>query len=184
MNILLGVTGGIACYKAADLCSKLVGLGHTVRVVMTPNAAHFIRPLTFEGLTGQPVMCDTSHAAQVPAEAGIAHIAWPRWADCAVIAPLTASTLGKMAHGVADNTLLTMWLALRADVPQLLCPAMNPTMWTHPSVKRNIEIVSSWKRCEWEGPIDKRVACGEQGEGGLQEIPLIVARVQGLLRLA
>jgi len=181
VNIILGVTGGIASYKAADLTSKLVGLGHSVRVVMTPSATGFIQPLTFEALTGHPVLLDGHLDAASSATGAMAHIDWPRWADCAVIAPLTASTMGKLAHGIADNALLTLWLALASDVPQLLCPAMNPTMWSHPAVQRNILEIKAWERVHWCGPIDKRVACGETGVGGLEEVPRIVAHVQTLI---
>jgi phosphopantothenoylcysteine decarboxylase/phosphopantothenate--cysteine ligase len=111
MNVLVGVSGGIAAYKAADLVSNLVKR-HSVRVVMTPSATAFVGPLTFEALSGHPVMVDVLATGGAPDGASaVEHISWAKWADIAVIAPLTASTLGKIASGIADNALLTVWLA-------------------------------------------------------------------------
>lgn len=168
MNCLLGISGGIAAYKSADLASKLMGLGHDVRVVMTPSATRFVGPLTFEGLTGHRALLDDASASPM------AHIEWARWCDVAILAPATASTMGKLAHGIADNQLLSLWLALRADVPQLVCPAMNTAMWEHPAVQQNAATLSSWPRVTLIPPVAKRLACGEVGEGGLADISTIL----------
>lgn len=173
MNCLLGISGGIAAYKSADLTSKLVGLGHDVRVVMTPSATRFVGPLTFEGLTGHPVLLDGGHPEGAPPPP-MAHIDWARWSEVAILAPATASTLGKLAHGIADNTLLSLWLALGADVPQLICPAMNTAMWEHPAVRQNVATVSAWPGVALVPPISKRLACGEVGEGALADIDTIL----------
>jgi phosphopantothenoylcysteine synthetase/decarboxylase len=175
MNCILGISGGIAAYKSADLASKLVGLGHSVRVVMTPSAVRFIGPLTFEGLTGHPVLLDANLRSS--GEEGVstmAHIDWARWCDVAILAPATASTIGKLTHGIADNVLLTLWLALRSEIPQLVCPAMNTAMWDHPAVKANLATLSQWPAIRIIAPVSKRLACGEVGEGALAEIDTIL----------
>jgi phosphopantothenoylcysteine synthetase/decarboxylase len=175
MNCILGISGGIAAYKSADLASKLVGLGHSVRVVMTPSAVRFVGPLTFEGLTGHPVLLDANLRSS--GEEGVstmAHIDWARWCDVAILAPATASTIGKLTHGIADNVLLTLWLALRSEIPQLVCPAMNTAMWDHPAVKANLATLSQWPAIRIIAPVSKRLACGEVGEGALAEIDTIL----------
>jgi phosphopantothenoylcysteine synthetase/decarboxylase len=176
MNILLGVTGGIAAYKAADLVSRLVKDGHSVRVVMTPNATRFVGPLTFEALCGHPVLTDalaTGHGGG--AISAIEHIEWAKWAQITVVAPLTASTLAKLAVGLADDALTTVWMALPEGVPHLLCPAMNTAMWNHPVVQRNLGWLSAMGRYQIVAPSEKRLACGDVGVGGLAEIPDILA---------
>ena len=178
MKVLLGVTGGIAAYKAADLTSQLVKAGARVRVVLTPSATHFVGPLTFEALSGHPVMVDTFATGGSPdGVSAVEHIAWAKWAEVAVIAPATASTLGKLAHGIADNALLTVWLALPAAVPVLLCPAMNTAMWEHPAVQDNLRTLARHGRSTVVAPVSKRLACGDVGVGGLAEVPDIVAAV-------
>src|SRR6476619_6261045 len=130
MRVLLGVTGGIAAYKAADLTSQLVKRGDHVRVVMTAAATRFVGPVTFEALSGHPVMTDVFASAVDPHGASsIEHITWAKWAEVAVVAPMTASTLARLACGLADDALSTVWMALPADVPCLLAPAMNTAMW-------------------------------------------------------
>jgi len=175
MNCLLGVSGGIAAYKAADLASKLVGQGHAVRVVMTPSAVRFVGPLTFEGLTGQSVLVDEPPEPSAgTSDSVMAHIEWARWAEVAILAPATASTLGKLTHGIADNVLLTLWLALRADIPQLVCPAMNTAMWEHPAVRSNVATLKEWPNLTLIPPVSKRLACGEIGEGALADPHVIL----------
>lgn len=169
-HLLLGVTGGIAAYKAADLASRAMKVGYSVRVVMTPSATRFVTPLTFEGLVGHPVMVHTleggGHSAGLSA---VEHVEWAKWADVACIAPLTASTLGKLAVGIADNALTTLWLALPADRPSLLAPAMNTEMWFQPVVQRNLRWLMELQRHTLIPPISKRLACGDVGVGGLAE---------------
>jgi len=178
MRLLLGVTGGIAAYKAADLVSASMKAGHEVRVVMTHNASRFVGPVTFEALTGHPVMTDTfatGHGAD--GASSIEHISWAKWAEVACIAPLTASTLGRLACGIADDALTTVWMALPQHVPNLLCPAMNTRMWEHPAVVRNLGWLEDMGRYTVVAPTRKRLACGDVGVGGLAEVADIVAAI-------
>ncbi|MBR6890913.1 MAG: bifunctional phosphopantothenoylcysteine decarboxylase/phosphopantothenate--cysteine ligase CoaBC, partial [Clostridia bacterium] len=131
-QIVLGVTGGIAAYKACDLVSRLVKQGARVRVVMTENAVKFVPPLTFETLSGNPVVVDTFAPRQE-----LEHIALAKWADAFVIAPATANCLAKLAGGIADDLLSTTALAMTA--PLLLAPAMNANMWRHPATRANLK---------------------------------------------
>ena len=162
MKLLVGVTGGIAAYKACELVSLALKRGHEVRVMMTSNAARFVGPITFEGLTGQPVLTDSFAD-------GMAHIAWAKWADVACVAPLTANTLGKLAVGLADDALTTVLMALPAGVPVVLGPAMNTEMWSHPVVVRNLRWIEELGRYTVVPPVSKRLACGDIGPGGLAE---------------
>ena len=175
MNVLLGVTGGIAAYKAADLCSGLVKAGHDVRVIMTENAHRFIGSATFEGLTGNAPMTSTFGDA-------MAHIEWAKWADAAVIAPLTANTMAKLAIGLADDALTTTFMAIPSDTPVLLAPAMNTEMWAHPATQRNRRWLDELKRYRFADPISKRLACGDTGIGGLQEVADLLSAITALER--
>jgi len=176
--LLLGVTGGIAAYRAADLTSAAVKAGYDVRVVMTDAATRFIAPLTFEALSMHAVMVDTFHTGPSADGVGsIDHVSWAKWADIALIAPLTASTLGKLACGVADNALTTTWLALPASAPQLLAPAMNTQMWDHPIVQRNRRWLEETGRFHFVEPVAKRLACGDVGVGGLASTDDLLAAV-------
>jgi phosphopantothenoylcysteine decarboxylase/phosphopantothenate--cysteine ligase len=179
MNLLLGVTGGIAAYKAADLVSQAVKAGFDVRVAMTPSATRFVGPLTFEAMSGHPVMID-GRTAGLDGVSAVEHVAWAKWADVAVLAPLTAATLGKLATGIADNALLTLWLAIPQGIPGLLCPAMNTQMWLHPAVQRNVEWLENTGRYSIVAPTSKRLACGDVGIGGLAEVPDILAAIQAV----
>jgi phosphopantothenoylcysteine synthetase/decarboxylase len=178
MRVLLGVTGGIAAYKAADLVSKLVSGGHEVRVVMTRSATQFVTPLTFEALSGQPVMVDAlATGATGDGPSSIQHISWAKWAEVACVAPLTANTLGKLAMGLADDALTTVWMALPPGIPNILCPAMNTQMWDHPIVQRNLAWLEDTRRYTLIAPVSKRLACGDVGVGGLAEVPDILAAI-------
>lgn len=178
-HLLLGVCGGIAAYKAADLCSQAVKAGFEVRVVMTPEATRFVGPLTFEALTAHPVMVDALATGQSgDGVSAIEHISWAKWAHVACIAPLTASTLGKLACGIADDALTTVWMALPEGVPSLLCPAMNTAMWEHPVVRRNVRWLDDLGRYGWVAPTTKRLACGDVGPGGLADVPDILTAVR------
>ena len=179
MQVLLGVTGGIAAYKAADLTSLLLKDGHDVRVVMTHGATRFVGPLTFEGLTGNPVMVDVLETgSDTEGATAIRHIAWAKWADVACIAPLTASTLGRIACGIADDALTTVLMAIEPRTPILLCPAMNTQMWNHPIVQRNLGWLEDAGRYHIVPPSTKRLACGDYGPGGLAEVPQIAAAIR------
>ncbi len=162
MNLLLCVTGGIAAYKACELCSLAIKAGHAVRVVMTRAAARFISPLTFEGLTDHRVMVDTFSDA-------MAHIRWAKWADVAVVAPLTANTLSKLAVGLAAAALPTVLRALPVGRPVVLGPAMNTEMWNNPVIQRNLRWLADLERYILVPPTVKRLACGDRGVGGLAE---------------
>lgn len=171
MRLLLGVTGGIAAYKACDLTSRAVKVGFDVRVVMTPAAAKFVAPLTFAALSGNPVMIDALETGRDDgATSNIRHVDWAKWATVACVAPLTASTLGRLACGIADDALVTTWLAIPAGIPNLLCPAMNTQMWEHPIVARNLRWLQEIGRYTVVAPTEKRLACGDVGVGGLAEI--------------
>lgn len=177
MKVLLGITGGIAAYKAADLSSKLVGAGHQIRVLMTHSATQFIGPLTMEGLSGRAVMTDIlATGGSADDISAIQHIDWAKWADIAVVAPLTASTLGRLAHGIATDALVTTLLALPKSTPLLLCPAMNSNMWESGPVQRNLTLVKADGAVVMP-PVSKRLACGDIGMGGLPEIQDLLTQI-------
>lgn len=162
MKLIVGVSGGIAAYKAAELVSAAIRRRHEVRVMMTKNATQFVGPLTFEGLTGHPALTDTFSD-------GMAHIAWAKWAEVVCLAPLTANTLGKLACGLADDALSTVVMALPRGVPVVLGPAMNTEMWNNPVVVRNLGWVRELGRYRVVPPVEKRLACGDFGPGGLAD---------------
>src|SRR6187551_1047734 len=160
-RIVLGVTGGIAAYKAAELCRLLVKAGATVRVVMTEAAARFIAPLTLQTLSGAPVALDLFDAAQ---EAEIGHIRLADEADLLVVAPATADFIARMAAGMADDLLAAVVLATRA--PVLLAPAMNVNMWTNPVTQANLTRLlgpAGGGRVATVGPDRGELACGWVG---------------------
>jgi len=162
-KIVLGVTGGIAAYKAAVLCSRLVALGAEVRVIMTEGATKFITPLTMQTLSHQPVVTDVFDE---PDASSIRHIAWADWADLVVVAPATANLIGKYAAGIADDMLTTTLLATTA--PVLVAPAMNVHMLEHPAVVRNMEILAE-RGVAFVEPGTGQLACGYVGKGRLAE---------------
>ena len=169
-RLLLGVTGGIAAYKAVELTSLAVKAGFDVRVVMTPAATQFVGPLTFEAMSGNTVMTETLETGTSGDETNaIRHISWAKWADVTCIAPLTAASMARLAHGLADNALTTVWLAIPEGIPNILCPAMNTQMWFNPITQRNIKILKETGRFQWVEPISKRLACGDEGVGALAE---------------
>ena len=160
MKLLIGVTGGIAAYKACELVSLAVKAGHEVRVMMTPNAQRFVGATSFEALSGHPVLDDTFLDA-------LAHIEWAKWADVVCLAPLSANTLSKLACGLADDALSTVVMAIPRGIPVVLGPAMNTEMWAHPVVQRNLGWLADLDRYIVVDPVDKRLACGDHGPGGL-----------------
>ena len=171
MNILLGVSGGIAAYKACDLISSAVKKGHVIRCIMTDNAKNFIGPSSLEGLCGTPVMTGSFEHAMM-------HIEWAKWADIACIAPLTANTMAKIACGIADDALTTTFLAIPEGTPVVLCPAMNTEMWNHPATQRNRSWINNLGRYSWVEPITKRLACGDHGIGGLADTSDIISALE------
>jgi len=176
-SILLGVTGGIACYKAAEVVRGLRGLGADVKVVMTRAAAEFVTPLTFGTLSGNPVL---TGMFEEKASGRISHIELTAGADLFLVAPATANVLGKMASGIADDLLSTMLLAARC--PVLAAPAMNCRMYESPAVKRNIQKLKAdgvW----FVGPEQGPMACGEYGWGRMSEpADIIGAAVDAVVR--
>lgn len=163
MKIVLGVTGGIAVYKAIDLTSKLVQNGHEVRVMMTESAEQFVTPLAFQALSRNPVYTDI-FVEQNPAE--IQHIALGDWADIMIIAPLTASTLGKIAHGISDNMLTATVLAFTKTI--YLAPAMNSNMYNNPAVIDNIQTLLK-RGFKFIEPGEGFLACGYIAKGRMSE---------------
>lgn len=174
-EILVGVTGGIAAYKTADLVSKLVQAGAKVSVVMTPAAKQFIGAATFEALTGRPVY-ENIFAPQEHHQGE--HIGLARRAELYVIAPCSADCLHKLAHGAADD--LVSLLALTTTCPILLAPAMNNEMWVKPSVQRNVVQVKA-DGLQTVGPADGWLSCGAVGPGRMAEPGEILAACERLL---
>ena len=162
-KILLGVSGGIAAYKSAVLARRLMDAGATVRVVMTHGAQAFIQPMTFQALTGNPVHTELLDAE---AEAAMGHIELARWADIILVAPASANTLARLAHGLADDLLSTLCLA--TDAPVFVAPAMNRLMWANPATVRNCALLQA-SGVGFIGPAEGAQACGETGKGRLLE---------------
>ncbi len=174
-TIVLGVTGGIAAYKACEVVSRLKKLGAGVCVVMTKNALEFVRPLTFETLSGNPVVSDTFER---PLTWEVEHIALAKRADLFLIAPATANIIAKMAHGIADDMLSTTVLATKA--PILLAPAMNTGMWTNDATKENVETLKR-RGVQMIGPEGGHLACGDSGVGRMSEPVDIVEKAVSIL---
>lgn len=172
-RIVLGVTGGIAAYKACDLTSRLVKAGAQVRVVLTENAAKFVPPLTFDTLSGYPACIDTFAPRHE-----LEHISLAKWGDAYVIAPATANCLAKLASGIADDLLTTTALAMTA--PVLLAPAMNANMWRHPATQANLQTLLS-RGVRTVGPATGRLACGDDDIGRMSEPAEIVEALDRLL---
>jgi len=174
LRVLLGVSGGIAAYKAAELTRRLRDAGAEVRVVLTENATRFVTPLTFQALSGQPVRSGLWDEA---AEAAMGHIELARWAQQIVIAPASADLIARLAHGFADELLTTLCLASAA--PLAIAPAMNQQMWAHAATQANIAMLQS-RGVEVLGPAAGSQACGEFGAGRLLEAETIVAALTAL----
>ena len=166
--LVLGVTGSIAAYKAADLTSKLVQGGVDVQVIMTASAQRLVTPQTFMTLSRNPVI--TSLWEMPDWQPG--HIALAMRARALLIAPATANILAKMAHGIADDALSTYCLSHTG--PVLVAPAMNPRMWNHPATRDNCALLQK-RGVLFVGPDEGHVACGESGKGRLAELPAILA---------
>ena len=174
-EIVLGVTGGIAAYKAAEVVSRLRKMGASVHVIMTENARQFIAPLTLETLSGNPVVYDTFER---PATWEVEHIALAKRAEVFVITPATANILAKMACGIADDMLSTTVLATKA--PVLVAPAMNTGMWTAPATRQNVETLRQRGVC-FVGPEAGFLACGDEGSGRMSEPAAIVEAIEAIL---
>ena len=173
--VVLGVTGGIAVYKACELLRLLQKRGIDVFVVMTQNACRFVAPLTFETLSGHPVAVDTFDRPQTWE---VEHIALAKRADLFLIAPATANIMGKMACGIADDMLSTTVMATRA--PVLVAPAMNTGMWENAAVQQNIKTLRA-RGVEIVAPVSGHLACGDSGAGKLEDVEVIAERACELL---
>tara|TARA_B110000858_G_scaffold18130_1_gene18298 strand:+ start:264 stop:1466 length:1203 start_codon:yes stop_codon:yes gene_type:complete len=167
-RIIVGVTGGIAAYKSAEIVRRLQDRGADVRVVMTPGAEEFIRPLTMQALSGHPVHCGL---LDEKAEAGMGHIELARWADLLLIAPATADFIATMVHGRADNLLGAIYLATSALVA--VAPAMNQGMWRHPASLDNVEKLNQ-RGVTIIGPDSGIQACGDTGPGRMEQPDTII----------
>ncbi|ETD72437.1 phosphopantothenate synthase [Pelistega indica] len=169
-RIVLGLTGGIACYKSAELCRRLMDQGATVTVVMTEAATHFITPTTMQALSGQAVFTQTQDARMANS---MAHINLSRQADLIIIAPCSADFMAKLGNGFADDLLSTLCLA-RGNCPLAIAPAMNKEMWSNPATQRNLDRITQDGIAVW-GPGHGSQACGEFGDGRMLEVPQLIA---------
>ncbi len=174
-KILLGVSGGIAAYKACEIVSRLKKQGAEVRVILTEHAAEFVPETTFEALSGNPVGlklfgCDGGWE--------IRHVRWPQGADLFIVAPATANVLAKMANGIADDLLTSSLLA--ATCPILAAPAMNTAMWQNPATQANLKTLLA-RGVKTVGPGSGHLACGDSGDGRMSEAAEIVAEAERLL---
>jgi phosphopantothenoylcysteine synthetase/decarboxylase len=176
-NIVLGVTGSIAAYKAADLTSRLAKQGANVNVVMTADALRFITPLPFKTLSRHPVVSDLYDEEEGWKPT---HIRLADEADLLLIAPATANTMAKLAHGIADDALSCIALALNPRARALIAPAMNGKMWLHPATQQNVAILKQ-RGVEFIGPEEGMLSCGYEGLGRLWEVENIARRALELL---
>jgi phosphopantothenoylcysteine decarboxylase/phosphopantothenate--cysteine ligase len=181
-KVLVGLGGGIACYKVCTVVSRLVQGGASVRVLMTESATRFVTPLTFQSLSGQPVvtsMWESSdhHDSQ--------HIGLARWCDLMIIAPATADLIARLATGLCDNIVTLIATALPREgrpTPLLLAPAMNEQMWQNPITQRNVQTLRDLLGCRFVGPEHGWQACRTQGAGRMSEADAIVAAAAELVR--
>lgn len=174
-RIILGITGSIAAYKAADIASQLTKLSHEVTCVLTKSALEFVTPLTLQTLSRRPVITDL-FAEKDGWQPGHIHLA--DTADLLLIAPATANILASLAHGFANDALTAIALATRA--PVLIAPAMNGKMWLHPATQQNVSTLKSWGH-EFIDPAEGMLACGYEGVGRLAEVDHIVQAAVAVL---
>ncbi|MEO8216029.1 MAG: bifunctional phosphopantothenoylcysteine decarboxylase/phosphopantothenate--cysteine ligase CoaBC [Acidobacteriota bacterium] len=175
MKIVLGVTGGIAAYKAPELVRRLQDIGADVRVILTPNAARFVSALALSAVSGHGVITDQWGD---PDAGGVDHIELARWADLLLIAPATANTIAKLAVGIADDALSTYAIAHRQAL--ILAPAMNTFMFQHPTVTANLTVLRQRGAIVLD-PDSGVLACGDEGLGRMPDIPVLVDSVRSLL---
>jgi len=173
MKIVLGVTGSIAAHKAADLASLLTKAGCDTRAVLTADAQRFITPLPFKTLTRNPVVTDLYDEEEGWKPA---HIRLADEADLLLIAPATANIIAKMAHGIADDALTCIALALNPGAKILMAPAMNGKMWLHPATQSNVKVLKS-RGAQFIGPEKGMLSCGYEGIGRLWPVEKIVEQV-------
>jgi len=175
-HIILGVTGSIAAYKAAELANLFTKDGHAVNVIMTKSACQFITPITFQTLTKRKVYTEQFDEFQYE---DVRHISLAQQADVALIAPATANIIGKLASGIADDMLTTVLMAVQGK-PILIAPAMNTAMYENPITQDNIAKLSRYGY-QFIEPKESRLACGDLGRGALADVAVIAARVSELL---
>jgi len=175
-RIVLGVSGGIAAYKAADLAGKLTAQGAKVSCILTANACELVTPKTFEAVTGQGVFTSLWSA---PEDFRIGHVELAQEADVVVVAPATANIIGKVAHGICDD-LLSTTLCAAWQRPVIFAPAMNTRMWNNPAVQRNVETLRQMG-FRLVGPGEGRLACGEEGPGRMAEVPQIIEAIEAAI---
>lgn len=176
-RIVLGVTGSIAAHKAIDVASQLVRLGHGVDVVLTAEAQRFVTALPFKTLSRRPVITGLYDEEQGWKPS---HIAVADEADLLLVAPATANTIAKLAHGLADDALGCLALALRPEARVVVAPAMNGRMWLHPATQANVELLKG-RGVEFLGPAEGMLSCGYEGIGRLLPVDALVARVVEIL---
>ena len=176
-RILLGVTGGIAAYKSAELVRLLKKSGHEVRVVMTQGAEAFVAPLTFQALSGEPVR---TSLLDPEAESGMGHIELAKWADQIVVAPASADFIARLAQGMADDLLTTLCCATEA--PIAVAPAMNQAMWSNRRTQRNIELLAADAQVTLWGPGQGAQACGDVGPGRMLEPAVLFDLISGAIK--
>jgi phosphopantothenoylcysteine decarboxylase len=176
-NVVLGVTGSIAAYKAAEIASQLTKQNCSVHVVMTVDALRFITPLPFKTLSRNPVVTDLYDEEEGWKPA---HVKLADEADLLLIAPATANNIAKLAHGIADDALTCIALALNTQARLMIAPAMNGKMWLHPATQQNVSTLKV-RGAEFVGPDEGLLSCGYEGLGRLWEVEKIVARALALL---
>lgn len=177
-QVLVAVTGGIACYKACTLVSRLAQSGASVRVMMTESAKQFVTPLTFQSLSNQPVHSSLWEAIDRP---DAQHIGLARWCDLCIIAPATANILAKAATGICDDLVSTVLCALPQATPVVFAPAMNADMWANPVTQRNVQTVIELLGWQAVGPDDGWQACRTLGAGRMSEPDAILAGARQVL---
>ena len=178
MNILLGVTGSIAAYKADDITSRLTKLGHNVDVVLTESGSRIITPITLQTLSKNKVYTDMFEEI-TPSE--VKHISLAKKADVVLIAPATANIIGKIANGIADDFLSTVVMAVANHTPVYIAPAMNTNMYENPIVQDNIKKLKSFGYRFIE-PKESLLACGDLGRGALADVDEIVEIIEGSIK--
>jgi phosphopantothenoylcysteine decarboxylase/phosphopantothenate--cysteine ligase len=171
VNILIGVSGGIAAYKVCDLARLFIKDGHEVKTILTDNAKQFVTPVTLETLTKNRCYSDLFSNAK-----DIDHISLTKWADVMVIVPATSNTIAKIANGICDDLLTTVVMAL--DKPCYIFPSMNTNMYTHPSLQENVSKLRGWGYLVYD-PEEGELACGDSGKGRLPDVELIYEIVVG-----
>lgn len=177
-KIIVAVTGGIACYKVCTLVSRLAQAGADVRVIMTESAAKFVGPLTFQSLSGQAVLTSMWQADDHPESQ---HIGLARWCDLLIIAPASANTIARIAHGLCDDIVSLTVNALPRDTPVLVAPAMNSDMWANPITQQNVQSLRGVLQYEFIGPDTGWQACRTKGPGRMSEPEAIFDAATALL---